>query len=142
MIYVGEGRAWKFRSLRTPEDPARYYSQKGTFFLFQSWRPLYTSVCTRYEFRCHLTLAVDFVHAYVPNPRNSGENVSQILLREATVSNRACFFSFLITIVPRVDFRKSITMALVGDDKLRDSSRLFSCSDFLRGANRYKLADV
>jgi len=122
------GSSVKISFFPHPEDPARYYSQKGAFFLFQSWRP-YISVCTRYEFRCHLTLAVDFVHASSPSLEIREKTQAQILLREAIVSNWArFFFSLLFTIVPSVDFRKSITMATVGDDKLHDSSQVRSAA--------------
>lgn len=124
-----------------PEDPARCHSQKGTFFLFQSWRPLYISVCTRYKFRCHLTLAIDFVHASSPILEIREKSYVRSFYARRSVSNRARFF-LSHHYCASVDFRKSITMAMVGDDKLRDSSCRFSCSDFLCEANRYKLVDV
>jgi len=88
---------------------------------------------TRYEFRGHPILAVDFCRA----PRSSGKlgAVSSFLFfpLPSSSSSSSSPPPALITIVPAVDFRKSITMAIAGDDKLRDSSRPLSCSDFLRG---------
>lgn len=114
-----------------PEDPSRSMPvAKGAFFHFQSRRSFYAAVRTRYESRDHLPLT-SLVHASrVPDPGKSGGNA--ILLREAAV-----FFS---SVCHCVGFRKSITMAMVSDDKSRDSSsRPFSCSDFLRG---YKRIDI
>lgn len=139
MIYVGEGRAWKSRSFRTPRIPLDAARKKGHSSSFNRGARC-ISVCTRYEFRCHPTLAVDFVHASSPILEIREKTWARSFY--AAGSNRPVFFFSLITIVPSVDFRKSITMATVGDDKLRDSSRPFSCSDFLREANRYKLVDV
>lgn len=133
MIHVGERVERGNLVLSAPEDPSRSMPvAKGAFFLFESWRPLCAPGCTRYEFRGHPTLAVDFVHAS-PSPILENQEETWARSFPPVLGARRFFPSALITIVPSVDFQKSMTMATVADDKLRDSSRPLSCSDFVRG---------